>query len=564
MIEPVLDVRDLRISYGATQPVKGISFQLTPGQRLGLVGESGSGKSLTALSIMRLSHGAKLDGQILLDGRDLLALPERAMERVRGGQIGMVYQDPMSSLNPVHTIGKQIAEALRIHEGLGKGPARARAIELLTEVGVNKPEIRVDQYPHEFSGGMRQRVMIAIAMSASPSVLICDEPTTALDVTTQARIIDLLDRLASEKGTAVLLITHDLGVAAGFCDDIIVMRHGEIIERAPAVELYSRPRERYTKALLGAVVDLTIDVTKPIPTLDTENSVKRDETATVPSPASHMVQRGFPLVVVDDATKTFRLGRNDTVTAVNGVTFEVRSGETFGLVGESGSGKSTMARAVLGLTPIDKGAVRIEGKNLSEMRARDVRRLRRDIQMVFQDPFAALNRRQTVEQILRAPLQAHRIGTRATQNARVDEVLDLVGLGREFRKRYPRSMSGGQCQRVAIARALVLDPKFIVLDESVSSLDVSIQAQVLNLLRSLQAKLGLTYLFISHDLAVVRYMAQRLAVMQNGSIVEQGTREELFSSPKNPYTRQLLDAIPVADPVIERARRSAARESKAS
>jgi peptide/nickel transport system ATP-binding protein len=558
MADAVLDVRGLRVTYGDTEPVKGVSFTLEPGQRLGLVGESGSGKSLTALSIMRLSHGAKLDGQILLDGRDLLALPERAMERVRGGDIGMVYQDPMSSLNPVHTVGKQIAEALRIHKGLGKREARLRAIELLAEVGVNKPEIRVDQYPHEFSGGMRQRVMIAIAMSAGPSVLICDEPTTALDVTTQARIIDLLDTLAAEHNTAVLLITHDLGVAAGFCDDVIVMRHGEIIERASAVELYAHPKEPYTKALLGAVVDLTIDVTKPIPTLDTANAAASSAPKSVASRPG--VARGEQLVVVEGANKVFKLGRDDIVNAVDDVTFEIRAGETFGLVGESGSGKSTVARAVLGLVPIDSGAIRIEGKVLHDLKARELRAFRRDIQMVFQDPFAALNRRQTVEQIIRAPLEAHGIGDAASRSARVDEVLDLVGLGREYRKRYPRSMSGGQCQRVAIARALVLDPKFVVLDESVSSLDVSIQAQVLNLLRDLQAQLGLTYLFISHDLAVVRYMAQRLAVMQNGKIVEQGTREELFSNPQHPYTRRLLAAIPVPDPLIERKRRAAARE----
>ena len=558
MVKQVLEIQDLRVRFGDSEPVKGVSLSLAPGQRLGLVGESGSGKSLTALSVMRLVPGAETSGSILLNGRDVLALGKRELDHVRGGEVGMVYQDPMSSLNPVHQVGKQISESLRLHTGMTKGAARARAIELLAEVGVSRPERRVDQYPHEFSGGMRQRVMIAIALSANPAVLIADEPTTALDVTTQARIMALLDRLAAEHNTAVLLITHDLGVAAGFCDDIAVMRHGGVIERASAVDLYHSPREPYTQALLGAVVDLAIDVDKPIPSLDGPPAA-----VVAPRAAPRAANEDAVLVSARNLRKAFRLGRGETVTAIDDVSFEIRRGETFGLVGESGSGKSTVARAVLGLTPLDEGDVVISGHNVRRMRGRELRAFRRGIQMVFQDPFAALNRRQTVEQIIQAPLEAHRIGDRASRSARVDEVLDLVGLGREFRTRYPRSMSGGQCQRVAIARALAVDPDFVVLDESVSSLDVSIQAQVLNLLRDLQRELGLTYLFISHDLAVVRYMAQRLAVMQNGRIVEQGSRDDLFGNPQDAYTRELLAAIPVADPEIERARRREAMEATA-
>jgi len=552
-MDNVLEIDDLKVRFGASEPVQGISLALSPGQRVGLVGESGSGKSLTALSVMRLAHGSTTEGRILLNGRDVLGLSPRAVNRIRGGEVAMVYQDPMSSLNPVHTVGRQITESLRLHKGMSRRQADARAVELLADVGVSRPEIRVGQYPHEFSGGMRQRVMIAIAMSGDPDVLICDEPTTALDVTTQARILDLLDQLAAERGTAVLLITHDLGVAAGLCDDIMVMRHGRIVESATADQLYHHPNDPYTRALLGAVVGLDADVDAPIPTLATLHdrpSVPARPTAAVPDAP------GEPLVRVSDLHKQFKLGAREHVTAIDGVSFEIRAGESFGLVGESGSGKSTVARAVLGLTPVDRGSVEIDGRQITEMSSPDLRAFRREIQMVFQDPFAALNRRHTIERIIQAPLDAHRVGTRKTRSARVDEVMDMVGLPREFRDRYPRTMSGGQCQRVAIARALALGPRFMVLDESVSSLDVSIQAQVLNLLRELQRELGLTYLFISHDLAVVRYMTQRLAVMQHGKIVEMGDRESLFSAPEHPYTRELLAAIPVADPRIERQRRA--------
>jgi peptide/nickel transport system ATP-binding protein len=557
---PVLQVQDLTVSYGDAMPVKGISFSVRPGERIGLVGESGSGKSLTALSIMRLNDGAKLGGSIRLRDRELLTLSKREMTRVRGGEIAMVYQDPMSSLNPVRTIGHQLVEAIRLHDRVSKEAARARAVELLTEVGVPLPEERLAQYPHEFSGGMRQRVMIAMAMSSRPAVLIADEPTTALDVTTQSRIIDLLDRLADEHGTAVVLITHDLGVAAGFCERIHVMRHGRVIEEAPVDRLYAEPEHPYTKALLGAVVDLTIDVHEPIRTA--AEVLERGTEPVVEAGSISAVDRaresGDVLVDVQGVSKVFTLGSGRRVTAVDDVSFQIHRGETVGLVGESGSGKSTVSKAVLALGGIDAGAVVFDGHRPHEMRGEELRHLRRRMQMVFQDPFSALNRRQTVTQIIEAPLLAHGIGNRATRAEKVREAMHRVRLDEEFAHRLPRSMSGGQCQRVSIARSLVLEPEFLVLDESVSALDVSIQAQVLNLLRELQAELGLTYLFISHDLAVIRYMSSTVAVMQQGRIVEIGARDALFANPQHEYTRGLMAAIPVADPVLERRRRAEA------
>ena len=558
---PVLELRDLTVTFGSVEAVRGVSLGLQRGQRLGLVGESGSGKTVTALSIMRLVRGGVTTGEIRLGSDDVLKMGRRKLESVRGGRIAMIYQDPMSSLNPVHTIGRQLVETLPLHTDATRRPARARAAELLAEVGVARPDERLHAYPHEFSGGMRQRVMIAMALCGEPEVLIADEPTTALDVTTQARIIDLLDRIVDDRGTAVLLITHDLGVAAGFCDDIMVMRHGQIVESAPAETLYAHPTHPYTRGLLGAVVDLTTDVTKPIPTLEqaAEEGVVDEGTAITPVEAA-----GEPLLRVTGLRKTFALGR-ERIAAVDDVSFTIRRGQTFGLVGESGSGKSTVSRCVLGLAPLDAGQVQFDGIEVTRQRGSALRLLRRRMQMVFQDPFAALNRRHTVERLVAAPLLAHGVGDRRERAERVDRILNLVGLGPQYRKRLPRQLSGGQCQRVAIARALILEPDLVVLDEAVSALDVSIQAQVLNLLRDLQARLGLTYLFVSHDLGVVRYMCSEIAVMKSGVIVEQGTREELFANPQHEYTRALLAAVPTADPVLEKARRrGAAAEPVAS
>ncbi|WP_431864397.1 dipeptide ABC transporter ATP-binding protein [Microbacterium paraoxydans] len=559
-LTPVLQVQDLTVSYGDVMPVQGITFAVRPGERIGLVGESGSGKSLTALSIMRLNDGATLGGSIRLRDRELLTLSPREMTRVRGGEIAMVYQDPMSSLNPVRTIGHQLVEAIRLHDRVSAAAARARAVELLTEVGVPLPEERLGQYPHEFSGGMRQRVMIAMAMSSRPAVLIADEPTTALDVTTQSRIIDLLDRLAEDHGTAVVLITHDLGVAAGFCERIHVMRHGRVVEEGPVDRIYAAPEHPYTQALLGAVVDLTVDVQQPIRTAAEvlERGTEPLAEAGSISAVDRARESGDVLVDVQGVSKVFTLGSGRRVTAVDDVSFRIRRGETVGLVGESGSGKSTVSKAVLALGGIDGGTVVFDGQRPHDLRGEELRRLRKRMQMVFQDPFSALNRRQTVAQIIEAPLRAHGIGTRASRAEKVRETMHHVRLDEEFAHRLPRSMSGGQCQRVSIARSLVLEPEFLVLDESVSALDVSIQAQVLNLLRELQAELGLTYLFISHDLAVIRYMSSTVAVMQQGRIVEIGARDALFANPQHEYTRGLMAAIPVADPVLERRRRAEA------
>ena len=559
-LTPVLQVQDLTVSYGDVMPVQGITFAVRPGERIGLVGESGSGKSLTALSIMRLNDGATLGGSIRLRDRELLTLSPREMTRVRGGEIAMVYQDPMSSLNPVRTIGHQLVEAIRLHDRVSAAAARARAVELLTEVGVPLPDERLGQYPHEFSGGMRQRVMIAMAMSSRPAVLIADEPTTALDVTTQSRIIDLLGRLADDHGTAVVLITHDLGVAAGFCERIHVMRHGRVVEEGPVDRIYAAPEHPYTQALLGAVVDLTVDVQQPIRTA--AEVLERGTEPLAESGSISAVDRaresGDVLVDVQGLSKVFTLGSGRRVTAVDDVSFQIRRGETVGLVGESGSGKSTVSKAVLALGGIDGGTVVFDGQRPHDLRGEELRRLRKRMQMVFQDPFSALNRRQTVAQIIEAPLRAHGIGTRASRADKVRETMHRVRLDEEFAHRLPRSMSGGQCQRVSIARSLVLEPEFLVLDESVSALDVSIQAQVLNLLRELQTELGLTYLFISHDLAVIRYMSSTVAVMQQGRIVEIGARDALFANPQHEYTRGLMPAIPIADPVLERRRRAEA------
>ena len=559
-VTPVLQVQDLTVSYGDVMPVQGITFAVRPGERIGLVGESGSGKSLTALSIMRLNDGATLGGSIRLRDRELLTLRPREMTRVRGGEIAMVYQDPMSSLNPVRTIGHQLVEAVRLHDRVSAAAARARAVELLTEVGVPLPEERLGQYPHEFSGGMRQRVMIAMAMSSRPAVLIADEPTTALDVTTQSRIIDLLDRLAEDHGTAVVLITHDLGVAAGFCERIHVMRHGRVVEEGPVDRIYAAPEHPYTKALLGAVVDLTVDVQQPIRTAAEvlERGTEPLAEAGSISAIDRARESGDVLVDVQGVSKVFTLGSGRRVTAVDDVSFQIRRGETVGLVGESGSGKSTVSKAVLALGGIDGGTVVFDGQRPHDLHGEELRRLRKRMQMVFQDPFSALNRRQTVAEIIEAPLRAHGIGTRATRAEKVREAMHRVRLDEEFAHRLPRSMSGGQCQRVSIARSLVLEPEFLVLDESVSALDVSIQAQVLNLLRELQTELGLTYLFISHDLAVIRYMSSTVAVMQQGRIVEIGARDALFANPQHEYTRGLMAAIPIADPVLERRRRAQA------
>ncbi|QWF84238.1 ABC transporter ATP-binding protein [Amycolatopsis sp. CA-230715] len=521
----VLRLHDLHVGVRTSgEPkslVHGVSLTLRAGERAALVGESGSGKTMVSLSVMRLNPEPTVitAGEVLFDGHDLVTAPEREMERTRGGRIAMIYQDPLSCLNPVRTVGAQLVEAVRAHQEVSPKDAWARAVELLEEVGVPDAAKRVKDYPHQFSGGMRQRVMIAMAVSCSPDVLIADEPTTALDVTTQARILALLDRLAEQRGMAILFITHDLAVAATLCREIHVMRSGLIVESGALGEVLTAPKHAYTKELLGAVV-----------TLDRE-------------PAAPATEAGDVLVEADDLVRRFGTG----VTAVNHVSLEIKRGETFGLVGESGSGKSTLSQLVLGLDTPTSGTVRYDGVDLFSLGKGELRRKRRAMQVVLQDPVGSLNRRKTVEHIIGLPLAVHEGASKQARKARVAELLDLVGLPGSFAGRYPRELSGGQCQRVNIARAIALEPEFLVLDEAVSAVDVVIQAQILELLRDLQDRLGLTCLFVSHDLAVVRYMAPRLAVMHHGEVVETGTREEIFENPQHEYTRSLLAAIPSLD-----------------
>ncbi|WP_158889864.1 ABC transporter ATP-binding protein [Amycolatopsis anabasis] len=518
---------------GVRPLVHEVSLSLRSGERAALVGESGSGKTMVSLSVMRLTPEPIVitGGKILLDGADLATASEREMERVRGGRIAMIYQDPLSCLNPVRTVGNQLVEAIRAHQEIPVADARRRAVELLDEVGVPDPEQRIRDYPHQFSGGMRQRVMIAMAISCEPDVLIADEPTTALDVTTQARILRLLDALAEQRGMAVLFITHDLAVASAFCQRIHVMREGRIVESGVLNEVLGAPEHEYTKELLASVVTLDLDPDRPMRTREA-----RATTAEAPR------EPGQDGVVIEAEGLVRRFGTG--VTAVDDVSLSIRRGETFGLVGESGSGKSTLSQLLLGLDTPTAGKVRFHGAELSALGRRELRRKRREMQVVLQDPIGSLNRRKTVEHIVGLPLAVHERASKRARRERVAELLDLVGLPPDFASRYPRELSGGQCQRVNIARAIALEPEFLVLDEAVSAVDVVIQAQILNLLRDLQARLGLTYLFVSHDLAVVRYMAPRLAVMYRGRIVESGTREEIFDNPKHEYTRTLIAAIP--------------------
>ncbi|WP_020672621.1 ABC transporter ATP-binding protein [Amycolatopsis nigrescens] len=544
----VLRLEDLgigvRVSGGMRPLVHDVSLTLRAGERTALVGESGSGKTMVSLSVMRLNPEptAITAGKVLLNGTELALASEREMERVRGGRIAMIYQDPLSSLNPVRTIGNQLVEAIRAHQDISPKDAADRAVELLAEVGVPEPAKRVRDYPHQFSGGMRQRVMIAMAISCSPDVLIADEPTTALDVTTQAMILRLLDDLADQRGMAVLFITHDLAVASVFCQRIHVMREGRVVESGLLREVLSAPDHEYTRELLDSVVTLDLDPSRPMRTRGapvTTSPVSISDSAEAVGDA----EPGEVVVEAEHLVRRFGTG----VIAVNDVSLSIRRGETFGLVGESGSGKSTLSQLLLGLDKPSSGVVRYQGTELSALSRGELRKRRRDMQVVLQDPIGSLNRRKTVEQIVGLPLAVHEGTSKKDRRARVLELLDLVGLPESFLGRYPRELSGGQCQRVNIARAIALEPSFLVLDEAVSAVDVVIQAQILNLLRDLQTRLGLTCLFVSHDLAVVRYMAPRLAVMYQGRIVESGGRDEIFGNPRHEYTRTLIAAIPALE-----------------
>jgi peptide/nickel transport system ATP-binding protein len=537
----VLSVRNLRTDVatpsGRKTVVKGLSFDLKRGETLCIAGESGSGKSITALSIMGLlpEPMARVSGgEVLFQGKDLIKLPEDAMRRIRGGDIAMIFQEPMTSLNPVLTVGRQLREAILAHQEVTASEANKRALAMLESVRLSEPARRLKQYPHELSGGMRQRVMIAMALACNPKVLIADEPTTALDVTIQAQILQLIRDLQRDFGTAVIMITHDMGVVAEMADRVIVMNHGNIVETGTASDVFERPVDSYTKHLLDAV-----------PKLGAMTGVD--------SAARKSDQPEAPVLEVEDLVVRFDLhgGLLNRVTsrvhAVEGVSFHLAPGETLGLVGESGCGKSTIGKALMNLVPWE-GSIRIAGQHVGIGSAQEQQRRRRDMQMIFQDPYASLDPRMTVGDIVGEPLVIHGLARGRELKDQVVSLFERVGLPADMMTRHPHEFSGGQRQRICIARALALSPKVIVADESVSALDVSVQARVLDLLQELQEDLGLSYLFISHDMAVVEQVSHRIAVMYLGQIVEMGTRRQVFENPQHDYTKRLLKAVPIPDP----------------
>jgi peptide/nickel transport system ATP-binding protein len=545
MAEPILAVRNLsldaRTPEGLRPVLEDVSFALQPGETLCLAGESGSGKSLTALSIMRLlSLSLKpRSGSIRLAGRELTTLSERAMRRVRGGEIAMIFQEPMTSLNPVMTVGAQLMEAIRAHDDAGSKGAQARALGMLEAVHMTEPARRLGQYPHELSGGMRQRVMIAVALSCRPKVLIADEPTTALDVTVQAQILKLMRELRAEFGAAILLITHDMGVVAEMADRVAVMRSGRVVEQGATLDIFERPQEAYTRKLLDAV-----------PCLGAFAGTDGPPRVTSAPPVA--LSRD-PVLFVHDLSVTYGravnwFGRAETsAPTVKGVSFELHAGRTLGLVGESGSGKSTIGKAVLGLIPF-AGEVTVDGLSIAGLSSAQMKPVRRKAQMIFQDPYASLDPRMSIGAAIAEPLTIHGIGTAAQRRERVAMLLERVHLLPEHASRYPHEFSGGQRQRICIARALALEPRVIVADESVSALDVSVRGQVLDLLLELQEEMGLAYLFISHDMAVIERMSHDVAVMREGAFVEYGTRRQVFENPSEDYTKALMRAVPVPIP----------------
>jgi len=623
---PVLSVRDLRVSFpseaGRVDAVRGVSFDLEAGKTLGIVGESGSGKSVTSLAIIGLlDDNAKVTGSIVFDGEELLGKSDKQMSMIRGNGMTMVFQDPLTSLTPVFTIGDQLIEALTVHRNLSKKESWDRSVELLSLVGIPEPEKRMKSFPHEFSGGMRQRVVIAIAMANNPKLIICDEPTTALDVTIQAQILDLIEKAQGETGAAVIMITHDMGVVARTADDVIVMYAGKPVEHAEARELFHRTRMPYSIGLLGAIprVDkaekqplvpikgnppLLIDLPHACPFADrcpiVVDACRASEPELLPVvtgtdaahtaacfraaeiedggligglpvyPVAEIPQSALTLtpreqrpvtLEVRNLTKTFPLMKGaifkrkvGEVHAVKGISFDVREGETMAIVGESGSGKTTTLLQIMDFAKQDDGDIVVAGTSVGDITSgAQERALRRDIQIVFQDPMGALDPRMTVSAIIAEPMIAIGV-SRADAHVRVQELMDLVGLNPAHLDRFPGAFSGGQRQRIGIARALSTNPKIVVLDEPVSALDVSIQAGVINLLDELKVKLGLSYLFVAHDLSVVRHIADRVAVMYLGEFVEHGDVDEVFDNPQHPYTKALLSAIPVPDPDIERGR----------
>jgi len=614
---PLLDIRDLHtdieIRSGVVHALSGVDLHVNPGETLGIVGESGSGKTMTALSLMGLlpQGGSVSSGQIILDGQDLTKLALKEKRKLRGTKVGMIFQDPLTSLNPTMKIGLQVCEPLRVHEKLSKKEALERAVEILKRVGMPRPEVVINNYPHQLSGGMRQRVMIAMALVCKPRILIADEPTTALDVTTQMQILDLIDELRDEYQMGVILITHDLGVVAGHTDRVAVMYAGRIVETAPTKTLFTEPKHRYTSSLMAALPERALAAGTKLfsipgapPSLTNlpvgcrfaarclwatnecragYPDLSGDDTHTFS--CFHPVQEGdespaalqakldtqkngdeagaqqAPLVSskvlldVKEASREYESAcsgffKRDkgVVSAVDRVSITVKKGETYGLVGESGCGKSTMGRLIAGLERPSGGAIELDGRDLATLKGRDAVTIHRDVQMMFQDSYAAMDPRMRIDQILAEPMSIQKTGNARQIAERIMEIIEQVGLTEEILDRYPHEFSGGQLQRIGFARSLTLAPDLIVADEPVSALDVSVQAQVLNLMKDLQAELGLSYLFISHDLAVVQYMADRIGVMYLGRIVEEGPAKEVVENPKHPYTKALIDSIPVPDP----------------
>ena len=622
--DPVMSVRNLRVSFnteaGVVHAVRDVNFDLWGGRTLGIVGESGSGKSVTALSLIGLlDDNAHVSGSVKLNGEELIGKSDEEMSKIRGARISMIFQDPLSALTPMFSIGDQLAEALLIHNpGMPKDEVRKRCIELLTLVGITNPEDRLDAYPHEFSGGMRQRVVIAIAIANNPDIIIADEPTTALDVTIQAQILDILKVAQKETGAAVVLITHDLGVVAGTADDVMVMYAGRAVERASIDTLFERPSQPYTMGLLGAVpkphmaaehrlvpikgnppslaaIPAGCPFSPRCPMATDECRVTEPDLLPIEAGEGHLVschhmdqirdkrltyadvypalepllpkwadvprdQR--PVVLeVKDLVKTFPIQgkglirRNKgTMTAVDHASFTIHEGETLALVGESGSGKSTTLMQIMDLVVPEEGTITVLGKKTSELKsARDRRELRRNLQIIFQDPMSSLDPRMPIYDVLAEPLEAQG-WDKAKINKRIGELMYLVGINPDYVDRFPSQFSGGQRQRIAIARALATSPKLLHLDEPIASLDVSIQAGIINLLEDLQVQLKISYLFVAHDLAVIRHISDTVAVMHLGKIVEYGDTEEVFTNPQDPYTKALLSAIPIPDPKVERTR----------
>ena len=622
--DPVMSVRNLRVSFnteaGVVHAVRDVNFDLWGGRTLGIVGESGSGKSVTALSLIGLlDDNAHVSGSVKLNGEELIGKSDEEMSKIRGARISMIFQDPLSALTPMFSIGDQLAEALLIHNpDMPKDEVRKRCIELLTLVGITDPENRLDAYPHEFSGGMRQRVVIAIAIANNPDIIIADEPTTALDVTIQAQILDILKVAQKETGAAVVLITHDLGVVAGTADDVMVMYAGRAVERASIDTLFERPSQPYTMGLLGAVpkphmaaehrlvpikgnppslaaIPAGCPFSPRCPMATDECRVTEPDLLPIEAGEGHLVschhmdqirdkhlnyadvypalepllpkwadvprdQR--PVVLeVKDLVKTFPIQgkglirRNKgTMTAVDHASFTIHEGETLALVGESGSGKSTTLMQIMDLVVPEEGTITVLGKKTSELKsARDRRELRRNLQIIFQDPMSSLDPRMPIYDVLAEPLEAQ-AWDKAKINKRIGELMYLVGINPDYVDRFPSQFSGGQRQRIAIARALATSPKLLLLDEPIASLDVSIQAGIINLLEDLQVQLKISYLFVAHDLAVIRHISDTVAVMHLGKIVEYGDTEEVFTNPQDPYTKALLSAIPIPDPKVERTR----------